>query len=114
MAADGATLRVGLGSSPTIEDARRAAAGASALLPDEPVLIETPVFVDAVVDGLSETSPGTPLRVQKESLPDAERGRIAADVARLARLLVSAPANLLTPAAAAGWAQKIASSAKLE
>jgi leucyl aminopeptidase len=114
MTAEGATLRVGLGSSPTVEDARRAAAGASALLPDEPVLIETPVFVGAVVDGLSESSPGTPLRVQKESLADAERGRLAADVARLARLLVSAPANLLTPAAAAGWAQRIASSAGLE
>jgi leucyl aminopeptidase len=114
MAADGATLRVGMGASPTVEQARRAAAGASALLPDEPVLIETPLFTGAVVDGLSESSPGTPLRVPKESLAEAERGRLAADVARLARLLVSAPANLLTPAAAAGWARRIASAAGLE
>jgi leucyl aminopeptidase len=113
-AVDGATLRVGLGASPTVEDARRAAAGVSALLPDEPVLVETPVFVGAVVDGLSESSPGTPLRVPEESLADAERGRLAADVARLARLLVSAPANLLTPAAAAGWARRIASAGGLE
>jgi leucyl aminopeptidase len=113
-AVDGATLRVGLGDDPTVEDARRAATAASALLPDEPVLVETPVFVGAVVDGLSAVKPGTPLRVPEESLADAERGRLASDVARLARLLVSAPANVLTPAAAAGWARRIASSAGLE
>jgi leucyl aminopeptidase len=113
-AVDGATLRVGLGASPTVEDARRAAAAASAHLPDEPVLVETPVFVGAVVDGLSSVRSGTPIRVQKESLADAERGRLASDVTRLARLLVSAPANLLTPAAAAGWATRIASVAGLE
>jgi hypothetical protein len=113
-AVDGATLRVGLGDDPTVEDARRAATAASALLPDEPVLVETPVFVGAVVDGLGAVKPGTPLRVPKESLADAERGRLASDVARLARLLVSAPANVLTPAAAAGWARRIASSAGLE
>jgi leucyl aminopeptidase len=114
MAADGATLRVGLGDDPTVEDARRAATAASEFLPDEPVLVETPVFVGAVVDGLSSLRSGTPLRVQKESLADAQRGRLASDVARLARLLVSAPANVLTPAAAAGWARRIAASAGLE
>jgi leucyl aminopeptidase len=114
MSVDGATLRVGLGSSPTVEDARRAATAASAVLPGEPVLVETPVFVEAVVDGLSSARAGTPLRVPEESLADAKRGRLASDVARLARLLVSAPANLLTPAAAAGFARRIAASAGLE
>jgi leucyl aminopeptidase len=114
MTADGATLRVGLGDDPSVEDARRAATAASPLLPDEPVLVETPAFVGAVVDGLSSARPGTALRVPEESLAEAQRGRLAADVARLARHLVGAPANLLTPAAAAGWAERIASSAGLE
>jgi leucyl aminopeptidase len=114
VAADGGTLRVGLGDDPTIEDARRAATVASAFLPGEPVRVETPVFLGAVIDGLSSLRSGTPLRVRKESLAEAQRGRLASDVARLARLLVSAPANLLTPAAAAGWARKIAAAAGLE
>jgi leucyl aminopeptidase len=114
VAADGATLRVGLGDAPAVEDARRAATVASALLPDEPVLVETPAFVGAVIDGLSTLRSGTSLRVPQESLAEAQRGRLASDVARLARLLVSAPANLLTPAAAAGWARRIASAAGLE
>jgi leucyl aminopeptidase len=114
VAADGATLRVGLGDAPTVEDARRAATVASALLPDEPVLVETPAFVGAIIDGLSTVRSGTSFRVPEESLADAERGLLASDVARLARLLISAPANLLTPAAAAGWARRIASAAGLE
>jgi leucyl aminopeptidase len=113
MSAEGDTLRVGLGDAPTAESARRAAAAASELLPEGPVEVETPVFPGPVVDGLRFARPGAALRVPAESLADAERGRVASDVARLARLLVSAPANLLTPAAAAGWAARIADAAGL-
>jgi leucyl aminopeptidase len=68
--------------------------------------------VDGLVTGYPGTEPVT-LHVPPARLAGAERGLLAADVARLARLLVSAPANILTPAAAAGWARRIADRAGL-
>lgn len=48
------------------------------------------------------------LLVDRALLGAAEEGLLAADVVRLARLLVSAPANVVTPARAAAWSAGVA------
>jgi leucyl aminopeptidase len=119
--ADGDVLWVGLGPGPvTVEDARRAAAAAGAQLPPGDTAIEPPDggpdLIPALVDGLATGYPGTDavmVHVAPSARAAAERGLLAADVARLARLLVSAPANVLTPAAAAEIAQRVADRADL-
>ncbi|MBX6721613.1 MAG: hypothetical protein IRY92_00025, partial [Dactylosporangium sp.] len=119
--ADGDVLRVGLGPGPvTVEDARRAAAVAGARLPPGGTAIEPPEgrpdLIPALVDGLATGYTGTDpvtLHVAPSSRAAAERGLLAADVVRLARLLVNAPANVLTPAAAAEIARRIAGRADL-
>jgi leucyl aminopeptidase len=122
VAAGGSTLRVGLGPAAdlTAEQARRAGVAAGALLRAGPVAVDQPAdqpdLLAALVDGLVTGYPGTDpvsLQVPAAFLADAERGLLAADVARLARLLVSAPANIVTPQAAAGWARRIAGRAGL-
>lgn len=126
--ADADVLLVGLGrraddvaSASAIETARAAATAAGAQLPGGDVAVDltsvSPELVPALVDGLAtECTAGDPVRlvVDPSLLPAAERGSLAADVSRLARLLVSAPANLLTPERAARWAQDIAERAGLE
>jgi leucyl aminopeptidase len=116
-AAVGSTLRVGLGSRPTPEHARKAGTAAGALLRGGDVAIDAPNrLVDAIVDGVATGYRGQDrltLHVPSEAAEAASRGLLAADVARLARLLTSAPANLLTPAAAATWARVIAARAGL-
>ncbi|MCO8274904.1 M17 family metallopeptidase [Actinoplanes sp. TRM 88003] len=112
----GDTLLVALGEVPTAETARRAAIAAGARLRsgDTVAVSAPPGLTGPVVDGLITGAPAeTTLLVDEAQLPDALRGQLAADVARLARLLVSAPANLLTPSAAAGWAARIAENAGL-
>nr|WP_221382565.1 leucyl aminopeptidase family protein [Actinoplanes polyasparticus] len=114
----GQTLLVELGASPTPEPARRAAITAGARLRDgDAVTVSAPPeLTGPIIDGLiTGTPPGAAvtLLVDAPQLPAALRGQLAADVARLARLLVSAPANLLTPSAAAGWAARIADNAGL-
>ncbi|WP_250030822.1 M17 family metallopeptidase [Paractinoplanes maris] len=114
---DGDTLFVEVGEAPTVETARRAAIGAGARLRGGAVAVSAPAeLAGAVVDGLVTGTPDgvrVTLLVDEPLLPAALRGQLAADVARLARLLVSAPANILTPSAAAGWARRIAESAGL-
>ncbi|MFG2040530.1 M17 family metallopeptidase [Dactylosporangium sp. NPDC048998] len=122
LSADGDVLRVGLGpaTSLTAERARRAAAVAGARLSTGPVAVQlpdgrsdlVPALIDGLVTGCRGIGPVT-LHVAQARLADAERGRLDADVARLARLLVNAPANVLTPRTAADWAQRIARRAGL-
>jgi leucyl aminopeptidase len=119
VAADGATLYVGLGPAAelTAERVRHAATSAGDLLSGE-VEVDfggtglVPALVDGLVTGYPGTGPVT-LRVPPSLVPAAERGLLAADVARLARLLVSAPPNVLTPRTMAGWAVRVADRAGL-
>ena len=119
ISADGDTLLAGLGAA-TVEDARRAGAAAGARLGGGTVAVDPPAgragLVPALVDGLVSGYPGTEpvaLHLPGPHLAAAGRGRLAADVARLARRLTSAPANVLTPRTAAGWAASIAERAGL-
>ena len=124
LSADGPVLRVGLGPSgdgDPVEVGRAVASVAGVRLPAGDVLVTLPdgppELVGAVVDGLASgyAGPG-PVRLllPPGSVPGAARGLLAADVVRLARLLVSAPANLLTPDRAARWCQDVAGRAGLE
>lgn len=122
LSADGEVLRVGLGpvAGLTAERARRAGTAAGARLRAGIIAVELPDvpadLVQALVDGLATGCPAeaaVTLRVPAPLLAAAERGVLAAEVGRLARLLVSAPANVLTPRTAAAWAQRIASRAGL-
>ncbi len=118
LAAEGDVLRVGLGESPTIETARTAATVAGARLCDGDVVqVEPPGALTApIIDGLiTGAPPGAviTLLVAEPLVPEAVRGHLAADVVRLTKLLVSAPANVLTPSAAAGLAARIAENAGL-
>jgi leucyl aminopeptidase len=119
--ADGDTLLVGLGTEPSPETLRAAATAAGAVTTDGDVLAELPVLsADATrawFDGLaSGISPNRQVRLlMAGGVPAAAReGLIAAEAVRLARLLTSAPANLLTPEQAAVWARDIATAAGLE
>jgi leucyl aminopeptidase len=115
-AVDGDTLLVGLGAA-AVEHARRAGLAAGALLRGGDYAVEAPAdLLPALVDGLVSGYSGVEavtLRLPGERLADAEQGRLAADVARLARRLTSAPANVVTPRAAARWAETIAGRAGL-
>jgi leucyl aminopeptidase len=122
LSADGEVLRVGLGPATelTVERARRAAEAAGAALRGGAATVEfpdsRPDLVPALVDGLVTGCPGNvvvTLHVPAPLLAAAERGVLAADTARLARLLVSAPANVLTPQTMAEWARRIATRAGL-
>ena len=125
---DADVLLVGLGprsgdeaQASAIEGARRAATAAGAQLPGGDVAVNLtavlPQLAPALIDGLATgfgARGALRLIVDPALLAEAEQGLLAADVARLARLLVSAPANLLTPERAARWAQDIAERAGLE
>jgi leucyl aminopeptidase len=122
LAAAGPALRVGLGPAAglTAERARRAAVAAGARLRGGVVAVahpdDRPDLLPALVDGLATGYAGAEavtLHVRGPLVTGAERGLLAADVGRLVRLLVSAPANVLTPAAAAEWARRIAGRAGL-
>jgi leucyl aminopeptidase len=110
----GADLYVSLGAGVVdAETARRAGAAAGALLPAGPVRIELPTGFThpvAAFDGLVTAcrATGVDLHVAPELVGAAGVGLLAADIGRLAALLVGAPANLLDPAAAAALATDIA------
>ncbi|MBU2666156.1 leucyl aminopeptidase family protein [Actinoplanes bogorensis] len=105
---------VPLGPSPTVESARDAATKAGARIRTGTIGVEAPAhLITPIVDGLITGMDSGTLYVDEPQLPAALRGALAADVARLARLLVSAPANVLTPSAAAAWAGQIAENAGL-
>jgi leucyl aminopeptidase len=117
--ADGDALLVGLGAG--TEALRDAATKAGAATTDGDVLAappdDAPDAVRAWFDGLA--SGITPDRQVRLLVPGdvpaaAREGLIAAEAVRLARLLTSAPANLLTPAQAASWARDIATAAGLD
>lgn len=122
LSVDRDVLRVGLGPAAqlTVERAWLAAAAAGSVLQPGAVGLEVPdghddlvpTLVDGLVSGYAGPGPVT-LRVPAALVPAAEQGLLAADVARLARLLISAPANVLTPSAAAEWARRIAARAGL-
>jgi leucyl aminopeptidase len=129
LSAAGTTLRVGLGdpwtaapgSASAVESARTAATAAGAQLTggDVEVLVPSghPELLGAAVDGLAtgyRAAAPVRLLVPEDQLTAARRGVLAAAVTRLAGLLVSAPANLLTPEVAAEWAAEIAGRAGLE
>jgi leucyl aminopeptidase len=114
--ADGDTLLVGLGAEFSVEALRTAASAAGAVVTTD-VGTEPPVAgADAVrawVDGLASGIPG-PVRLLLPDVPAAaHEGLIAAQAVELARLLTSAPANVLTPATAAAWARDVAVAAGL-
>jgi leucyl aminopeptidase len=118
---DGDVLLVGLGSreAASVESARHAARLAGRELVGS-VAVSFPPDADglvaALVDGLVSGERGNgpvQLLVAPDALAAAERGLLAAAAVRLAGLLVSAPANLLTPEQAARWAQELAGSAGL-
>ncbi|HVV22621.1 MAG TPA: peptidase M17 [Pseudonocardiaceae bacterium] len=113
--ADGDTLLVGLGPSTTPEMMRIAGQAAGAVLPDGAVSVTAPDDPDlarAWVDGLAGGATGA-TRLLVDGAAAAE-GLIAAHAVRLARLLTSAPANVLTPATAAAWAKDLATQADLD
>ncbi|MFI5894895.1 hypothetical protein ACIA5D_32825 [Actinoplanes sp. NPDC051513] len=89
-AVDGDTLLVGLGAA-AIEHARRAGLAAGALLRGGDIGVEAPPgrpdLLAPLIDGLVTGYPGAEsvtLRLPEPDLADAEQGRLAADVARLA------------------------------
>ncbi|MFE4777796.1 M17 family metallopeptidase [Streptomyces sp. NPDC056713] len=115
--ADGSTLWVGLGSTADVsaEQARGAAAVAGKQLVTGTVALRfpdhSPWLVRALTDGLASGCAGAgPIRllVEQPALADVEEGLLTADVVRLVRLLVSAPANVLTPQRAAAWSASLA------
>lgn len=121
--ADGDVLRVGVGelagldAGLAVERVRAVAAAAGAELAGGTVELDVaPELVGAAVDGLASGYAGTEpveLVVESPSVDAARAGLLGAAVARLARLLVSAPANVLTPARAADWARHVADRAGL-
>lgn len=116
----GPVLRVGLGPPDDldVERARQAGRAAGGALRGASVGIDFPhtaslaALMDGLVTGYTGTAP-LAVHVPPELLSPAECGVLGADVARLARRLVSAPANVLTPDRAARWAQHIADRAGL-
>ena len=119
----GPTLRVGLGpaDSVSLETARGAAALAGQQLTRGSVRVVLPTgghaLIEAVVDGLAGGYPGSEpveILIDPEDLASARRGILAADTVRLVRRLVSAPANVLTPAEAARWSTEIAARSELD
>ena len=117
LGAEGVTLWVGLGPSATstTETARHAAQIAGAHLAGGDITVQVPgadpALLGAVVDGLASGYDGTDpvdLLVDPDGLDPARAGILAADTVRLARRLVSAPADVLTPESAARWAVDLA------
>lgn len=120
LAVDGITLLVGLGArTASVESARRAARRAGQELSGAVDVSFPPAaepLVAGLIDGLVSGECGeAPVRllVPDDALEAARQGLLAADVSRLAGLLVSAPANLLTPPQAAVWAEQLAGAAGL-
>lgn len=129
LAPAGGALRVGLGprtgqetkGRSSVEAAREAAVAAGARMTGGDIEVTWPEeslpLVPALIDGLASGYAGAePVRllVAPDVQDAAERGLLAADVNRLARKLVSAPANVLTPRRAAEWAADIARRADLD
>lgn len=125
LAADSAApfvLRVGLGPAGApwalrVERARAAAVVAAKRLTAGAVRIEAPPgLTGTVVDGLADACDvdGVRLIVAAPELEAARSGLLAAQVGRLARLLISAPANVLYPERLAELAVDIADRLDLE
>lgn len=124
LCANGDTLLVGIGDAAdarAVEQVRTAASAAAANLDGgrvEVAFSSAPVeLVRAAIDGLASGYCGAEpvsLVVADELWPAAEAGLLAADVVRLARLLTSAPAAVLTPERAADWAEQIAARTGLQ
>lgn len=111
--AEGETLRVGLGAAPTTETARRVATEAGFFAHDKATAVSAPAeLIGSIIDGLISGG-AVSLLVDEPHLPAALRAQLFADVARLTRLLVSAPANILTPSTAARLCRRIAENAGL-
>jgi leucyl aminopeptidase len=116
LAADGPTLLVGLGPAAECSPERFRVAGtaAGAVMSGGDVLVELPSSggpdgARAWVDGLASGAGAGARLVAGTAVPAAAReGWVAAQAVRLARLLTSAPANLLTPAKAAEVARSVA------
>lgn len=118
--ANGDTLRVGVGdlADPyrAIEQVRAVAEAAGReLAPYMTVRLSVEglpqELMHAAADGLASGYDGTgplDLIVEPEVREAVEAGLLHAGVGRLASLLTSAPANLLTPARAADWAELVA------
>ncbi|SDP37857.1 leucyl aminopeptidase [Nakamurella panacisegetis] len=115
--ASGRTLTVGLGpiDDSNSETARRAGAIAGRELTGGAYQLEFGAsageLAAPVVDGLATGYPGEPamqLAIAPGDAIAAGDGLLAADTVRLARRLVSAPANVLTPQQAAIWAADLA------
>lgn len=124
--ADGDTLRVGLGTAGdaqrSVEHVRAAGeAAGKALTTGSFVQVVFPEdlpqqLVTAAADGMASGYAGTgsvELSVAPALRKPVARGLLTAAVVRLAALLVSAPANVLTPARTAEWAEQIAARAGL-
>jgi leucyl aminopeptidase len=127
LAADGNSLRVGLGSLAdlTAESIRIAGAevGRALAIRTSPVTrLDLGRLDDRLVrpllDGIAGSAGAgrTPvqLAVPAGVLEQAQAGLLDAEVVALAQRLVDAPANALTPETAAAWAEQIASRAGLE
>jgi leucyl aminopeptidase len=120
LSAAGDTLLVGLGHAAecSAETLRVAGSAAGAVITDGDVLVELPgggadavrAWVDGLVSGVrSDRRVRLILDTPEGDVPEAGReGLVAAQASRLASLLTSAPANVLTPTRAALWAKDIA------
>jgi leucyl aminopeptidase len=120
LSAHDSTLRVGLGAeaASTVETVRHAAATASAYLTGGSVDVHAPPgLMRAVIDGLATTrgrDRTVRLQVHPGELDHASQGLLDADVVHLAKRLVSAPGNVLTPEQAKKWCVGIAERAGLD
>ena len=123
LSAEGSILRVGLGPAEesSAERVRHAALLAGAHASSGDLTLRVPAghapAVSPICDGIATSFPGPGrlrLLVEPAALADAARGVRAADAVRLARALVNAPANVLTPRRAAQWAGDMADRAGLE
>ena len=110
LSAEGSILRVGLGPAEesSAERVRHAALLAGAHASSGDLTLRVPAghapAVSPICDGIATSFPGPGrlrLLVEPAALADAARGVRAADAVRLARVLVNAPANVLTPRRAA-------------
>lgn len=121
VSADLLTVGLGPGSKSTVEGARRAAAAVGPQMAAGTIGVSFPTgrpeLIGPLIDGLCTSFHGeqpVQLLVDPSSVAAARDGALMADMVRLVRRLVSAPANVLTPERAANWARHIATQSGLE